>query len=60
MRMMFSIVFSMFCLFHIQTMHSRSLSIQAYVVYDNGKESKKNKLLTYQTHAIGLTESLSS
>ena len=41
-------------------MHSRSLSIQAYVVYDNGKESQKNKLLTYQTQVIELTESLSS
>jgi hypothetical protein len=43
-----------------ERLYSQSLSIQAYVVYDNGQESQKNKLLTYQTQVIELTESLSS
>ncbi len=59
MKVLLIVCIVIFTLF-IESLYSQSLSIQAYVVYDNGKESQKNKLPTYQTQVIELTESLSS
>ena len=38
---LFLLIFSMLS---VEKVHSQSLKIEAYVVYDNGKESKKNLL----------------